>query len=518
MTSRVATDDTTPMLQMRGIDKRFPGVIANDNVDFDVRAGEVHALLGENGAGKSTLMKILFGLHQPDRGEVLLHGKHLRLRSPHDAIEAGVGMIHQHFMLVPTLTVTENVALGLGRKPLAKVDLPGIARRLTELSDTYHLDIDPEAKCWQLAVGERQRVEILKVLYRHARLLVLDEPTAVLTPGEVDDLLRTLRRIADDGCGLVFISHKLNETLAFADRITVMRDGAVTGEVLPADTSVEQLAQLMVGRPVKLVPDRAPQVPGAAVLAVSGLTVAGDRRHVAVDAVTLEVRAGEVVGIAGVSGNGQRELADAIAGLRPVVSGTVTINAVDTTNSSPRDSRAAGLAYVPEERMLDGAIGDFTVWENLILLNHAESPNASHGFLQMRAIRESSQQLVTSYAVNTPGLDTSVRSLSGGNIQKMIMAREMSAGSAVLVVSQPTRGVDIGAAEYIHARLLDARTAGVGVLLISEDLDEVLGMSDRIGVMFEGRLVAMLERSDWTPERLGLLMAGESEGVDRTPD
>ncbi len=373
MTSRVVTDETTPMLQMRGIDKRFPGVVANDNVDFDVRAGEVHALLGENGAGKSTLMKILFGLYRPDRGEVLLHGKPLRLRSPHDAIKAGVGMIHQHFMLVPTLTVTENVALGLERNPFARVDLSGVARRITELSDTYHLGIDPDAQCWQLAVGERQRVEILKVLYRKARLLVLDEPTAVLTPGEVDELLRTLRRIADDGCGLIFISHKLREAIDFADRITVMRDGAVTGEVLPAETSLDQLAQLMVGRPVKLIPDKAPCVRGPAVLSVSDLTVAGDRRQVAVDAVTLEVCAGEVVGIAGVSGNGQRELADAIAGLRPAASGTIQINGVDTTNNSPRASRIAGLAYVPEERMREGAIGDFSVWENLILLNHAES-------------------------------------------------------------------------------------------------------------------------------------------------
>ena len=514
VTSGVATDDGVPMLQMRGIDKRFPGVIANDNVDFDVRAGEVHALLGENGAGKSTLMKVLFGLYHPDAGEVLLNGKPLRLRSPHDAIKAGVGMIHQHFMLVPTLTVTENVALGLGRNPFAAVDLPGIARRITELSNTYHLGIDPEARIWQLAVGERQRVEILKVLYRRARLLVLDEPTAVLTPGEVDELLRTLRRIADDGCGLIFISHKLHEAIDFADRITVMRDGAVTGEVLPAETSLEQLAQLMVGRPVKLIPDKAPSVPGAAVLELSGLTVGGDRRRVAVDAVTLEVRAGEVVGIAGVSGNGQRELADAIAGLRPVVAGTVRINGVETTNQSPRDSRAAGLAYVPEERMREGAIGDFSVCENLILLNHAESTNASHGLLQMRAIREYARRLVSAYVVKTPSLDTPVRSLSGGNIQKMIMAREMSAAAAALVVSQPTRGVDIGAAEYIHARLIDARTAGVGVLLISGDLDEVLGMSDRIGVMFEGRLVAMLERSDCTPERLGLLMAGESDGTE----
>lgn len=508
-TTPPAGDGAALMLQMRGIDKRFPGVVANEGVDFDVRAGEVHALLGENGAGKSTLMKVLFGLLHPDGGEVRLRGEPLRLRSPSDAIAAGIGMIHQHFMLVPTLTVAENVVLGLGRHLLGRVGLEEASARIRELSATYHLDVDPDARIWQLAVGERQRVEILKVLYRDATLLVLDEPTAVLTPYEVDRLLLTLRQMADDGRGLVFISHKLQEVLAFADRITVMRDGRVTGEVRPADTSRAELAELMVGRPVKLVPDRSDSAPGDVLLQVTGLTVAGDRRARAIDSVDLTVRAGEVVGIAGVSGNGQRELAEAITGLRTIESGAVEVNGIETTGASPASVRAAGLSYVPEERMRDGAIGEFTVWENAVLLEHRASPFASRGLLHMGAIRRHAKALVDSFDVKTPGIDTSVRSLSGGNIQKLIMAREMSATDGVLIAAQPTRGVDIGAAEYIHARLMQARDAGMAVLLISEDLDEVLGMSDRVGVLFEGHLVAVLDRAQCSAERLGLLMAGE---------
>jgi len=498
---------------MQGIAKAFPGVVANADVDFDVRAGEVHALLGENGAGKSTLMKVLFGLQQPDRGEVFLDGRPLRVRTPRDAIAAGIGMIHQHFMLAPSLTVAENVALGLGGNPLGRVRVAEVAGRVAQLSAKYDIDVDPSARIWQLSVGERQRVEILKVLYRDTRLLVLDEPTAVLTPPEVAQLFVTLRRMADDGRGLVFISHKLHEVLALADRITVMRDGAVTGQVVPAETSRQQLADLMVGRLVKLAPDRAAIVAGDDRLVVNRLTVGGDRRLLAVDDVSFSVRGGEVLGIAGVSGNGQRELAEAIAGLRATKAGRIDVNGVDVTGGSPRDVRSAGLAYVPEERMRDGAIADFAVWENLILLDHGRAPFCRRGMLQMAAVRTHAEHLVADFAVRTPTLDTRTASLSGGNIQKLIMAREMSpilggGSTGVLVVSQPTRGVDIGAAEYIHARLMAARDAGVAVLVVSEDLDEVLALSDRVGVMFDSRIVSILDRDECSLERLGLMMTG----------
>jgi simple sugar transport system ATP-binding protein len=499
-----------PLLAMRGITKRFPGVVANDGVDFSLRAGEVHALLGENGAGKSTLMKVLYGMQVPDAGEILLDGEPVELHSPQEAIAAGIGMIHQHFMLVPTLTVAENLAIGEGGGALRRVDIARVTERIGELSAAYHLDVDPTAQIWQLAVGERQRVEILKVLARDARILVLDEPTAVLTPAEVDQLLDTLRTLSADGRGLVFISHKLHEVLALADRITVMRDGRVTGEVLPAATSRQQLADLMVGRPVKLVPDRAEVTPGEARLVLDALTVPGDRKPVAVEAADLSVRAGEVVGVAGVSGNGQRELAEAVAGTRPPLSGTISIDGHDMSGAHPRKVRAAGLAYVPEERMRDGAIADFTVAENLMLVAHAERPFSARGILRMGPIRARCRELVTSFAVRTPGLDTPTRTLSGGNIQKLIMAREMADAAPVVLVSQPTRGVDIGAAEYIHRRLMAARDAGAAILLISEDLDEILAMSDRVAVMFEGRIVAVDDRAACTSERLGLLMTGSS--------
>ena len=499
------------LLQMRGITTRFPGVVANDDVDFDVRAGEVHALLGENGAGKSTLMRVLFGLQKADSGAVLLDGRPLRVRSPSDAIAAGIGMIHQHFMLVPTLTVAENVALGQGSNPLGSLGLKAIADRLGELSAEFELGVHPNAKVWQLSVGERQRVEILKAVFHETRLLVLDEPTAVLTPQEVDQLLATLRRMADAGRGLVFISHKLHEVMAFADRITVMRDGVVTGEVLPENTSRQELADLMVGRPVKLVPDRTDRAPGDVALSVGGLTVVGDRAQTAVDDVSLDVRAGEVLGIAGVSGNGQRELAEAIAGLRPPSAGTIVIGGDVIDGTSPRHGRQSGLAYVPEERMRDGVIASFAVWENLMLLDHGRPPFARRGMLRRAAIRQHADRLVREFAVRTPGLDTPTRALSGGNIQKLIMAREVTSARRVLLAAQPTRGVDIGAAEYIHARLMAARDAGLAVLLISEDLDEVLALSDRVAVMLDGRIVGTLDRPACTTSRLGMMMAGAGD-------
>ena len=496
------------MLEMRGVTKRFPGVLANDAVDFEVYGGEVHALLGENGAGKSTLMKILFGFHQPDEGEVLLDGRALKTGTPAAAIAAGIGMIHQHFMLVPTLTVTENVALGLKSKRRGRPDLDAVAARIRELGDAYGLDVDPDAFIWQLSVGERQRVEILKALYRDARLLVLDEPTAVLTPAEVDDFFITLRQMAEDGRGLIFISHKLHEVLALSDRITVLRDGAVAGSTVPAETDREQLAHMMVGRPVKLAPDKPPVVVSDVRLTIRGLRVTGDRGTDAVAGVDFDVRGGEIVGIAGVSGNGQRELADAIAGLRLPTAGSIHIDGVDITTADPKSSRSAGLAYVPEERMRDGAIGEFTVAENMVLLSHGQPPFAERGLLKMQTIREHCETAVADYDVKTPSVDTPTSSLSGGNIQKVIMARELGGDPSVLIAAQPTRGVDIGAAEYIHERLVEQRAKGTAIVVISEDLDEVLGLADRVAVMYDGQVVAVLDRDECTVEQLGLLMAG----------
>jgi len=498
--------DRTPMLEMKGISKRFPGVLANDNVSFDVYPGEVHTLLGENGAGKSTLMKILFGLYHADEGEITFNGKPLDVSSPSAAIEAGIGMIHQHFMLVPTLTVVENVALGLhaGLRP----NLDEVAKRVVELEEEYGLQVDPEARVWQLSVGERQRVEILKALYRDANLLVLDEPTAVLTPQEVEDFFSTLRKLADDGRGLIFISHKLHEVMALSDRITVLRDGRVTGDTTPAETSREQLAEMMVGRPVKLAPDKPPADQGDVRLEISGLAVDGDRGQIAVNEVDVEVRGGEVLGIAGVSGNGQRELAEAIAGLRPSTAGSVKLDGLEIQDLSPSRRRATGLAYVPEERMRDGAIGAFTVSENLMLINHDEPENARLGWLKLGPLRHRAAQLVDRFAIKTPSIDTTTRTLSGGNIQKLIMARELSCEPSVLIAAQPTRGVDIGAAEYIHERLVAQRTEGTAIVVISEDLDEVLALADRVAVMFEGRIVGVIDREDCTVEELGLMMAG----------
>ena len=502
-----------PLLEMRGITKQFPGVLANDRVDFNLEAGEVHTLLGENGAGKSTLMKILYGMYRPEAGEVLLRGRRVTVDSPSAAIDHGIGMIHQHFMLVPTLTVTENVALGLQSRRRPLTDLPTVAERIRELSETYGLQVDPDALIWQLAVGERQRVEILKALYREASILVMDEPTAVLTPQEVDELIVVLRRMAADGRGLVFISHKLHEVMAVSDRITVLRDGRVAGETTPAGTDRAQLARMMVGRPVQMVPDRPDVQLGKPLLEVRDLHVQGDRDDEAVAAMSFSVQAGEILGLAGVSGNGQSELAQAIAGLRPVQQGSVGIDGEDVTGRHPRRVRDAGLSYVPEERMRDGVIGMFSVAENLVLLNQGSKEFCRRGFLRLGAIRQHCRDLVERFAVKTPGIDVPTSNLSGGNIQKLILARELSAEPKVILAAQPTRGVDVGAAEYIHGTLVAQKASGCATLLISEDLDEVLALSDRIGVMYEGRLMGVLDRADATVERLGLWMAGVAEGA-----
>ncbi|RME62818.1 MAG: ABC transporter ATP-binding protein [Caldilineae bacterium] len=495
-------------LEMRGIVKRFPGVLACDHVDFDVHQGEVHALLGENGAGKSTLMKILYGLYSADEGKILLNGDPVAIHSPTDAIELGIGMIHQHFMLVDTLTVTENVALGLPSSRRVLLDLDRVEARIRELSQIYGLEVDPRAPVWTLAVGERQRVEIIKALYRGASLLILDEPTAVLTPQEVEDLFHILRQMTQEGHSLIFISHKLHEVLAISDRITVLREGKRIGTASAQEMTRSALARMMVGREVLLERKRTPLTPGSVRLALENVSARGVTGHESLRNVSLEVRAGEILGVAGVSGNGQRELAEVIAGLRPVTSGRVTMDGVDITGQPTAERIAAGLAYIPEERMHDGVIREFSVAENLILQDHTRPPYSRGIFLDFRRIAQHSWDMVRSFSVKTPTIETPTKSLSGGNIQKLILARELSRQPKVLIAAQPTRGVDIGATEYIHQRLLDQREAGTATLLISEDLDEVLALSDRIAVMYEGRIMAVVERAQTNAEELGLLMAG----------
>jgi len=504
----LAARDAAPLLELSGITKRFPGVVANDRIDFDVRAGEVHTLFGENGAGKSTLMRVLYGLYKPDEGEIRLRGERVSIRSPAAAIGYGIGMIHQHFMLVNTLTVAENVALGTrsGRRPLT--DLDAVSERIAELSERYGLRVDPEAVIWQLSVGERQRVEIIKALYRDVELLILDEPTAVLTPQEVDDLFVVLRQMVADGRGLVFISHKIREVLELSDRITVLRSGRNVGTVLPSEVTREGLAELMVGH---ALPSHEPPLGnglGEPRLVVRDLTVKGDRGVDAVRGLGLDVHGGEIVGIAGVSGNGQRELAEAIAGLRPVGGGAIQIEDRELVGLHPAAVRKAGLGFVPEERMRDGVVPAFTVAENLLLVDNAAPRFSRLGFLRARAIRRHSEELVSEFDVKTPSLDTPTRNLSGGNIQKLILARELSARPRVLLAAQPTRGVDIGAAHYIHERLMEQRDAGTAILVISEDLDEVLSLSDRVLVMYEGEIIAEAKPRESTREALGLMMAG----------
>jgi general nucleoside transport system ATP-binding protein len=505
-----ASPSAVPLLEMRGLTKRFPGVVADDHVDFDVRTGEVHTLFGENGAGKSTLMHVLYGLYQPDEGEIRLNGQPVAIRSPAEAIRLGIGMIHQHFMLVDTLTVAENVALGLhsSRRPLT--DLRRVSKRVGELSARYRLEVEPEALIWQLSVGERQRVEIIKALYRDVSLLILDEPTAVLTPGEVDHLFGVLRQMASDGRGLVFISHKIREVLELSDRITVLRSGRKVATVGRGEVGPHTLAEMMVGHELPSEEPSTATAVGEVRLTVRDLHVRGDRGADAVRGVSLDVHSGEIVAIAGVSGNGQRELAEAVAGLRGPISGSIRIGDAELAGRGPARAREAGLGFVPEERMRDGVVTGFSVAENLLLIDNATWPYSRFGFLRSRIIRRHCEELVEMFDVKTPSLETPVASLSGGNVQKLILAREVSGEPPVLLAAQPTRGVDVGAARYIHDRLVRQRDSGTALLVISEDLDEVLSIADRVLVMYEGKIVAEADPRQSTREALGMMMAGAS--------
>ena len=496
-------------LEMRGIVKRFPGVLANDHIDFDVKAGEIHALLGENGAGKSTLMKVLYGLYQPEGGEILLDGEVIQTHSPTDSIAHGIGMIHQHFMLVDNLSVAQNVALGLKSTREPRLDLDVVSKRILELADKYGLQVDPQAIISKLAVGQRQRVEIVKALYRGAALLVLDEPTAVLTPQEVDDIFVIFRQMARDGHALIFISHKLDEIINLTDRVTVLRDGKVIGTRPTAEVTKRDLANMMVGREVLLERERIEQEAGEVRLQMKGVTAFNEDKQQVLKEIDLDVRSGEIVAVAGVSGNGQRQLAESIAGLFPVKEGQIKLEDRDVTNLPTAAILAAGLSYIPEERMHDGVIKNFSVAENLVLQDHVNRPYSNGLFMNFKKIDSHAQDMIVEFDIKTPSKDTPIKNLSGGNIQKLILARELSRRPRVLIAAQPTRGVDIGATEYIHNQLLQQRADGLATLLISEDLDEVQALSDRIVVMFGGEIMGIVNTEESTIEELGLMMAGE---------
>jgi ABC-type uncharacterized transport system ATPase subunit len=504
-----------PVMTMRSVGKTFGARRVLHDVDFDLFAGEVHVLAGENGAGKSTLMKVLYGLYQPDDGEIYLNGRLVRIYSPLDAIALGIGMIHQHFMLVESLTVAENVALGLPSSRGLLTDLDQVSKRILELADIYGLQVVPDAYIWQLAVGQKQRVEIIKALYRGAALLILDEPTAVLTPQEVEEFFATVRQMVKDGHAVIFISHKLHEVIDISNRVTVLRDGRRIDSCDTAGCTKASLAQMMVGREVVMKPERAQLEKGEVRLATRGLHALSDRGTPALRGIDLDVHSGEILGVAGVSGNGQRELAEVITGLRPAARGQVLLEGEEVTGSSPGALTEKMMAYIPEERMRDGMIQDFTVAENLILREHQQEPYSRSGFLNLQTVAGHADELIRTFQVKTPSRETLAKSLSGGNIQKLVLARELSRRPRVLVAAQPTRGLDIGATEYVHAQLLEQRQEGTAILLISEDLDEILSLADRIAVIYEGQIMGIVDGDEATAERIGLLMAGvrtEEEG------
>ena len=493
---------------MRGITKRYPGVVANDHIDLEVRPGEIHALLGENGAGKSTLMNILYGLAVPDEGEILLDGQPVQIADPTQAIARGISMVHQHFMLVPVLSVAENIILGAETMGTAGFLNRGAARRrIQELATRFGFDIDPDAKVGNLSVGQQQRVEILKALYRDTRILVLDEPTAVLTPQETAEIFVLLRKLADSGRSIVFISHKLYEVLNIADRITVIRRGRVMGERSPQGTTEEDLAELMVGRKVQLTADRGESNPGDVVLKVDGLRVKDDRGHEVVRGLSLEVRAGEILGIAGVAGNGQDELVEAIVGLRPVAAGTASLGARNITGTTPREIHKANVAYVPADRHRFGLILSFSCQDNLVLNRYMMAPFARGLVRNDDAVAAEARDNIAEFDIRTPSPDVPAGTLSGGNQQKLVVAREFDRDLKLLVLDQPTRGLDVGSIEFIHRQVVAKRNSGTAVLLVSAELDEVLELSDRIAVMYRGELVAERDGRTADKNEVGLLMA-----------
>jgi ABC-type uncharacterized transport system ATPase subunit len=501
-------------VELRGITKRFPGVVANEDVSLTFEPGEVHALLGENGAGKSTLMNVLYGLYHADEGEVLIDGEPVRFKGPTDAITAGIGMVHQHFKLVPVFTVAENVMLGNeATKGPGLLDHAAADAKVEELSARYGLAVDPEAVVEDLPVGIQQRVEIIKALARDARCLILDEPTAVLTPNEIEELLQIVRQLRDDGRAIVFITHKLREVLAVADRISVLRRGKLVGAADPATATPGELATLMVGRDVQLVVDREPaQSGGDVVLDIDDLTVLDDRDRPVVDGIDLQVRAGEILAVAGVDGNGQTELVQAITGLRRPTAGTVKLDGRDVTGATPNELFDLGLGHVPEDRQRHGLIGAFGLADNLVLNRWRSKPYARGIVRDRGAVRKHADQLIDAFDIRTSGPDAPAQTLSGGNQQKVIIARELSRAGSLVILSQPTRGLDVGSIQYIHRRAVERRDEGSAVLLVSSELDEVMALADRVAVMYRGRVLGVLEGDLLTRENVGLLMAGHRLG------
>jgi simple sugar transport system ATP-binding protein len=556
----------TPVLEARGLTKRFPGVLANDRVDLTLMKGEVHALLGENGAGKTTLMNMLYGLYHPDEGEILVDGEPVKMDSPSEAIAKGIGMVHQHFMLVPVMSVTENIMLGLGETRGLNIQLPkvwrnillvvlalvfllflyiffqineywialivvaviafgifallplfrrinrmGVANRIKQLSESYNLAVNPEDSIKDLPVGVQQRVEILKALYREANILILDEPTAVLTPQETDEFFVTIRNLQEQGTSIIFISHKLKEVLSIADRITVLRNGAVVGTALPEEATEASLAEMMVGRTVLLEVEKGEAKPGDPVLRVADIVVEDERGQISVEGASFEVRAGEILGIAGVQGNGQRELVEALTGLRHIVSGQVQIDGAETTRYLPRKITELGVAHIPEDREKHGLVMGYSVADNLVLNRYYLPPYARGPILDHNKIDANGQELVQEFDVRTPSIHTHTGDLSGGNKQKVIVAREFSRPVKLLIANQPTRGIDVGSIEYIHSQIIRQRDAGSAVLLVSAELDEILSLADRVAIIFDGHIVKTLPIEEATRERLGLLMAGSGD-------
>ena len=494
---------------MRGIVKRFPDVVANDGIDLSVRRGEIRCLLGENGAGKTTLMRILYGLYQPDEGEILLNGSPMKIRSPKDALVHRIGMVHQHFRLVPTLTVEENVILGLEEGTGPFLNLRNVRSKINKISEDYGLPVDTRARVWQLSVGQQQRVEIIKALYREADILIMDEPTSVLTPQEVEQLFSTLRHLVDAGLTIIFITHKLDEVMEVSDRVTVLRKGKVVDTLRTAETDKETLARLMVGREVVFRLEKNPLNRGEKLLQVENLHALNDRGLPSLCGVSFDLYGGEILGIAGVSGNGQRELAEVLTGLRKATRGKVTVDGRNLTNRSARDIADRGVAHVPAERKRMGTVPNMSIKENLILKDYRKPPFARGPFVDYQRAKKSAKRLMEEYKILAPDEETAVKLLSGGNIQRVVLARELSGKPRLIIAAHPTYGLDVGATEQVRQILLDQRDAGAGILLISEDLDEVMTLSDRIMVMFGGEVMGIIDADKAKIGEIGLMMAGQ---------